>query len=70
MLFSTQIGIPLEQVTNKLKDDHIKRAKEYLYNQADSGKKGFEPIKRGGVDKIPTISFEEEDRRKANKITY
>ncbi len=68
MLFSTQIGIPHQDVSEARKYDLIEMAKEKLYNDADKGKKGFEPIKRGGAKAIPTISFEEEDRRKENKI--
>ena len=68
MLFSTQIGIPHHMVSEELKKEHIERAKEQLYNQAEAGKKGFEPVKRGGPKKIKTITFEEEDERSQNRI--
>lgn len=71
LLYQTQIRLPhdIAQFETK-KSDAIKYAKDKLYAEADSKRKGFEPIKRGGVDSIDTISFEEEDRRKEvkNKI--
>lgn len=67
-LYQTQIRFPKDmELSDVKKYDAIQFAKEKLYQEAEKGRKGFEPIKRGGVDAIDSITFEEEDRRKEKK---
>ena len=67
-LHSCQIGLPKALDSETARYDMIEQAKEDLYNRAEAGKKGFEPIKRGGPKTIPTTTFEEEDQRNKNLI--
>ena len=67
-LYSSQIGLPKEMSSETARYDMVERAKEKLYNEAEAGKKGFEPIRRGGPGTIPTTTFEKEDERAKNLI--
>lgn len=68
LLYTTQIRLPKDLPDLKMKMyDSVEYAKEKLYKEAESKRKGFEPIRRGGISEIDTITFEEEDRRKQAK---